>query len=151
MTRPDPQELLREFAALNRRRRDEGISPLELQRWQDLHRQLQRAFPGRPPLATGGRVRVRIELNGEEELRDSIMTNMRPVGLFVHTPFAPEAGYRFSLRVFVKASGETWDGDVEVVSHNVGPDFSTASLGMGLRFTKSESTLAAALERLQAG
>jgi hypothetical protein len=35
-----------------------------------------------------------------------------------------------------------------VVSNNVGPGFSTAMLGMGLRFTERKSDLRAALERL---
>jgi hypothetical protein len=148
MARPNPQDLLREFAGLNRRRRGEGISPLELQRWSDLHRQLARAFPDRPPLGTGGTVRVRVEYPNEAELREAIMVNVRPMGLFVHTPFAPEAGYEFTLCVFVKETGQTYDGSVTVVSKNIGPDFSTESLGMGLRSTKSDSTLQAALDRL---
>jgi hypothetical protein len=151
MARPNPQDLLREFAGLNRRRKSEGISPLELQRWSDLQQQLARAFPARAPLSTGGLVRVRVEFHAEQELREAIMVNVRPIGLFVHTPFAPEAGYVFALRVFVKETGESYDGEVKVISNNVGPDFSTASLGMGLRFTKAESTLRTALDRIYTG
>ena len=148
MRRPSPQDLLREFASLNRHRKGDGISPLELQRWKDLHRQLTEAFPDRPPLGMGGPVHVRVKFQSESELRSSIMANVRPIGLFVHTPFAPDAGFVFTLHVLVKQTGESYEGEVKVVSNNVGPDFSTASLGMGVRFTKSESTLRAALDRI---
>ena len=76
------------------------------------------------------------------------MANVRPIGLFVSTPFAAEAGTRFDLHVLVKATGDEFESPVVVVSNNVGPDFSTADLGMGLRFNAPASTLRAALEDL---
>ena len=48
----------------------------------------------------------------------------------------------------VEETGETHETPVVVVSNNVGPDFSTAELGMGLRFTSQDSPLAARLEEL---
>ena len=48
----------------------------------------------------------------------------------------------------IKESGVEYRGQVEVVSNNVGPDFSTANLGMGLRFTKSSSELRSLLDHL---
>lgn len=148
MPQPSPQDLLREYAQLNRRRKGDGISPLELQRWSDLQGQLERAFPGRPPLGTGGTTRVRVEFASVEELRGAIMANVRPIGLFVNTPFAPETGTEFALRVFVKETQRSFDAAVVVISNNVGPDFSTAALGMGLRFSATQSTLRAELDRL---
>ena len=42
----EPQDLLREYAQLNSRRKAEGLSPLEYQRWLHLPAQLERDFPG---------------------------------------------------------------------------------------------------------
>ena len=39
-------------------------------------------------------------------------------------------------------------GDIEVVSNNVGPEFSTKQLGMGVRFTTPESDLRSFLDAL---
>ncbi len=76
------------------------------------------------------------------------MLNVRPIGIFVDTPFAPEHGTRFELRVFVVETQETFDSCVEVVSNNVGPEFSTRKLGMGLRFVNSDCDLLSALSEL---
>lgn len=146
-TLASPQELLREFARLNRRRKGDGITPLELLRWLDLRRQLEKQFPGRPP-PDGGRTRVVVEFESREALRRSIMVNVRPIGLFVPTAFAAEPGTRFELRVLVVDSGDVYDSPVVVVSNNVGPDFSTRDLGMGLRFASERCPLRTALEQL---
>ena len=44
---PSPQDLLREFARLNRLRRDAGVTPLEFQRWLDLRQKLEKD-PAKP-------------------------------------------------------------------------------------------------------
>lgn len=143
-----PQDLLREYALINRKRKDCGISPLEYQRWLDLRRQLERAFPDRPPLAAGGETRLRVEFSTLKKLADAVMWNVRPVGLFVHTPFAPDHGTRLVLILVIEETGETHETPVIVVSNNVGPEFSTTSLGMGLRFTSQASPLSARLEEV---
>ena len=76
------------------------------------------------------------------------MMNVRPVGLFVNTPFAPEPGTRFQLRVHIEATACVFDSAVEVVSNDLGPGFSTAALGMGLSFSEPESTLKQHIEKL---
>jgi hypothetical protein len=141
------QKLLREFAHLNRRRREEGITPLELLRWMDLTGRLEKAFPGRPA-PTGGRTRVVVAFESRRELRQAIMVNLRPIGLFVPTPFAAEPGTRFELCVSLADVGESADGPVVVVSNNVGPEFSTRSLGMGVRFEADDCPLRRLLERV---
>ncbi len=76
------------------------------------------------------------------------MANLRPIGLFVPTPFAAEPGTKFELRVTVGETGESYAGPVVVASNNVGPGFSTQSLGMGVRFTTADCALRQALEAL---
>jgi hypothetical protein len=144
----DPQALLREYAGLDQRRKDEGVSPLEYLRWLDLRGRLAKAFPGRPAPGSGGAVVVRVEFATQAKLAASVMMNMRPVGLFVHTPFVAERGARFTLRVLLAETGEEFTSPVVVVSNNVGPEFSTAKHGMGLRFTEATCPLREALERL---
>ena len=143
-----PQDLLREYAHINRKRKGCGISALEYQRWLDLRRQLEQAFPNRPPLGTGGATRLRVEFSSLKQLADAVMWNVRPIGLFVHTPFAPDNGTRLVMVLVVEETGETHETPVVVISNNVGPDFSTADLGMGLRFTVQDCGLSARLEEL---
>ena len=76
------------------------------------------------------------------------MRNLRPIGIFVATPFAPEQGTKFALRVRVEETRERFESEVEVVSHNVGPGFSTADLGMGLRFAQTCCELRCVLDEL---
>ncbi len=144
---PSPQDLLREFAQLNRRRKESGITPLELQRWLDLRRKLEKQFPGRPPPG-GGRTRVLVEFETRRALRRAIMAKLRPIGLFVPTPFAAEPGTKFELRVTVEETGDVYDSPVVVISSNVGPDLSTQSLGMGVRFARADCALRRALVAL---
>ncbi len=76
------------------------------------------------------------------------MLNVRPVGLFVHTPFPPERGTQLELRVHVVDTGEIYSSRVCVVSNNVGPEFSTEAFGMGLKFRDADCELRAVLDEL---
>ena len=143
-----PQNLLREFVALNRKRSGAGITPLEFQRWLDLSQQLRRKFPDHPPLGERGATRICVEFASRVALKDGVMLNGRPIGTFVATPFAPEKGTKFELRVLVVETGEEFESQVEVVSMNVGPEFSTQYLGMGLRFVQSRCDLRSVLDEL---
>jgi hypothetical protein len=143
-----PQNLLREYAALDRARREAGVTPLEYQRWLALAQQLDRLFPGRPIWKNPGSVRLRVEFADRGRLRDCVMREMRPVGVFVFTPFAADIGTRFELSVVVEETGESGSGAVRVASTHVGPGFSTNALGMGLRLREPESPLRALLDSL---
>ena len=146
------QDLLREYAKLNRRRKGaEGITPLEYQRWSDLRGKLEKTFPGRSAPGGEGRSRIRVAFDCLDALADAAMFNVRPVGLFIATPFALESGTEFELIVEVQETGERFETRCRVVSNNVGPDFSTAALGMGVRFRSAETPLADRLAALTAG
>lgn len=142
------QDVLREVVALDERRTSEGISPLEYQRWLDLGEKLRKQFPGHPPLGGRGETRIRVELRDEDALRDATMLNVRPTGIYVNTPFAAEVGAKFALIVSVKQSGKEFRSRVEVVSNNVGPEYSTAKLGMGMKFLEKDCELRRVLDRL---
>lgn len=145
---PEAQDVLREVVALNKRRATEGISPIEYQRWLDLNAKLSTAFPGHPPLGRRGKTRIRVEFRSFDSLLDAAMFNIRPIGIYLNTPFAAEVGTKFELVAFVKEAGETFRGGVEVVSNNLGPDYSTAHLGMGMKFVERTCKLRSLLERL---
>lgn len=144
----NPQDLLREFVELSKKRVGTGVTPLEYQRWLDLGQQLERAFPNHPPLGQRGETRMLVEFKNRDRLAESVMMNVRPIGLFIDTPFAPESGTRLTLLVLVEDTGEVFRSRVVVVSNNVGPGFSTRSLGMGVRFSNSECELRAVLNEL---
>ena len=145
---PSAQDMLREFAGLNARRRGDGVTPLEYQRWLDLGRRLEAAFSNQPALAKKGKVRLLVEFKDETELRACVMMNVRPVGLFVHTPFPPDRGTKLELRVRVVDTGETYSSHMIVVSNNVGPEFSTHAFGMGLKFRAADCELRRMLDEL---
>ena len=145
---PAPHDLLREYARLNRLRKGDGISPLEYQRWLDLRGRLERTFAGRSAPGAGGRSHMVVDFANRMALADATMFNVRPIGLFIGTPFAPEEGTRLELTVRVKETGEVYQTPVLVVSNNLGPDFSTATLGMGVRFASAECELARVLDEL---
>lgn len=145
---PATQDILREIVALNRRRTGAGIDPLEYQRWLDLSAKLRQEFPSHPPLGGRKETQIRIEFPDYDALLDAAMFNVQPIGIYVNTPFAAEVGVKFGLVVFVKESQNSYRGGVEVISNNVGPGFSTANLGMGMRFTQRASELRSVLEKI---
>ena len=57
-------------------------------------------------------------------------------------------GSRFRIVAAIKETGGEYPSWAEVVSNNVGPDYSTAHLGMGLRFTKASCELRTLLDEL---
>jgi hypothetical protein len=132
---------LREYLALNRYRKTDGVTPLQYQRWLDLRRQLETAFPDRPLPGGGGETSMVVEYEDLDHLTASIMRDVLPVGLFADTPFAPERGTNLRLRVRVKATDDTYTSRMVAVSNHVGPGFSTDSLGMGLRFRDANCEL----------
>lgn len=146
---PSAQDVLRELASLDERRTTQGITPLEYLRWLDLEAQLRTEFPEEPSLPMGdAETFIRIEFRSERSLKSATMRNVRPTGIYVNTPFAPEIGTQFGLVVFVKDSRAEYRSRVEVVSNNMSSGFSTANLGMGMKFLDPECELRAVLDRL---
>ena len=76
------------------------------------------------------------------------MLEVRPIGLFINTPFAPNHGEDFILCVREQETRQAFEAQVTVVSSNVGPNFSTATLGMGVRFVASTSPFIEFLDAL---
>jgi uncharacterized protein (TIGR02266 family) len=131
----------REYVRLDRRQRDSGLSPQELQRWRLLKRRLSQFFsPGLPAEQADRResvrvpARIAVSFPSDGELARSLMTNLSRKGVFVHTEHVLEIGERFELRIHVSHPPHDIVVPVEVVSHNVGPNYASNEPGMGLRF-----------------
>ena len=147
--------LFREYIHLERKRTGEGLSPLELQRWTALKRVLGKEFsPGLSDEKADQRGSVRIPtrlavaFRNLGELQSSLMTNLSRGGLFVATEQPAAIGTRLDLQLHVEETGEKIDVPTEVVSHDVGPNFSSGERGMGLRFLEMKPETQRAIDEL---
>lgn len=151
--------LMREFGGLERQRLGTGVTPLEFQRWFDLKGQIGRIFAksrARGLSATGradGRIRpthLLISYKSRESLIDSIVSNIRPAGLFVPTPFAADVGTPFLLRVSLDQEGESADIPATVVTsitqgaHTI----STLNMGMSVKILKPTRAQGAGISQI---
>lgn len=131
-------DLFREYVHLDRKRRGDGVSPAEFERWKQLKAKLASTF-GKGPVNEDRRdslrvpTRMKVSFGSQEGLKQALMTNLSRGGLFLNTAFPQPAGTRFELRLELRGSGETLELPVQVVSTNVGPGFDTGAMGMGLR------------------
>jgi uncharacterized protein (TIGR02266 family) len=133
--------LLREYGLLDRKRRGDGVTPLEYQRWLDLNHTLGRHIPqGKPPDGLERRqhprvpTRMLVQFKTRDDLQEAIITNISQGGLFISTPFSPNVGTRFTLCLRVDATREAVDVPCQVVSANVADAFTTRDFGMGVKF-----------------
>jgi Tfp pilus assembly protein PilZ len=133
--------LLRQFRLLERKRSDEGVTPSEYERWNELKLLLSKHVPQSITPSGGERrkhvripSRILVEFSSPGHLKSAVIRNVSRGGLFINTPFAPEIGTKLVLVLSVGAQGEKLEIPCEVVSNNVGDGFSTNNLGMGVRF-----------------
>lgn len=146
------QEDFREFAYLDRKRTQEGLSPTEFDRWQILHFRLDQAFSGGPPPgATEKRrslrlpTKLRVSYDG---LRDEggTVVNLSRGGCFIRTEVPAPVGTRLNLVLEAANLGGTFEIEAEVVSvchRNVGK-----GRGMGVAFVSMSDEAAKALSDL---
>ncbi|MCG8590474.1 MAG: PilZ domain-containing protein [Proteobacteria bacterium] len=139
MTRELVQNWFREYASLDRRRTGEGLTPIEYQRWLDLHEKLSREFSDPP--ASGDRrgsvrvpIKLKVEFRSNDSVRRAIIRSTSRSGLFINTPFPPEVGTTITLCIHIESTGETIEVPCDVISNNVGEGFDTNVLGMGVCF-----------------
>ena len=151
----DVSARFREYIQLERRRDAEGLTPAEFERWALLKHYLSRRFS--PELSEGRagerrsvRVPTKLAVSfvDKRQLRSSLMTNLSRGGVFIATERPAEMGTVLELRIDVSESGERLDVLAEVVSLNLGPDFSKLQRGMGLRFRSTSDETQKKLDQL---
>jgi uncharacterized protein (TIGR02266 family) len=152
---PEAITQFRELVRLDRKNRNEGLTPLEIERWIHLKRRFAQLFaPDLSDAHADARAsvrvptRLRVDFPSVAELRDQRMTNISRGGVFVATTHLLDIGTRVSLSLAVGPKGERLEVPAEVISHNVGPHFETDQRGMGLRFLEMNPDTHRALEEL---
>lgn len=148
--------LLREYRVLERKRSDEGVTPLEYQRWLDLKRRLSANLTEGPPTGDSERraalrvpTRLKVEFPTPGGFDTARIRDLSQGGLFVATPFTAEIGTELELRVRIGSTGEVIELPAVVVTNNVANGFATADLGMGMRFRGLSVEQKARIHQLQ--
>lgn len=133
--------MLREYARLERKRSGAGLTPQELLRWTELKRGLARRFsPDLSDVQCDQRnslripTRLKVSFRSRDAFRQSLMTNLNRGGVFVSTGAPAAIGTPITLRIRIEETGDVLEVRTEVVSQNVGPSYSSTTLGMGMRF-----------------
>jgi uncharacterized protein (TIGR02266 family) len=132
---------LRDFMALDQKRRAEGLSPADMERWSQLRETLHRHFEPdvdeqhaqsrdsvRVPLA------LNVKLESDGEVRECLMTNLSAGGLFIATDSPLPVGTPFNVRIRVERTGEEIELPGEVVSVEASANLAEEERGMGIRF-----------------
>ncbi|MBW1844242.1 MAG: PilZ domain-containing protein [Deltaproteobacteria bacterium] len=137
----DMPGLLRAFLALDKRRKEAGLSPADMSRWSDLKSALNRHFePGVKEKHAKNRetVRVPLDLNvnfeSRGEVRKCLMKNLSAGGIFVATESPLPIGTPFNVRIRIERTGEEIELPGEVVTVGVSANLSEEQHGMGIRF-----------------
>ena len=137
----DMPGLLRAYLALDKRRKQGGLSPADMARWSDLKNALNRHFdPGVKEQHAKKResVRVPLDLNvdfeSRGEIRKCLMKNLSAGGIFVATESPLPIGTPFNVRIRIGRTGEEIELPGEVVSLGVSANLAREQHGMGIRF-----------------
>jgi uncharacterized protein (TIGR02266 family) len=142
---------LRECKILDTKRKRQGLTVAEHDRWLQLKDLLgSKLAPGARERRGSHRVPTRINTSYEtpEAFQEATIANLSETGVFVSTAFPLEIGSKLTLNMHIESSGERLEIPCVVVSRNVGSDFSTQVLGMGLRFTEMSRETREAVTRL---
>jgi len=137
----DMPGLLRAYLALDKRRKQSGLSPADMARWSDLKNALNRHFdPGVKEQHAKKRESVRVPLNlnvdfeSRGEVRRCLMKNLSAGGIFVATESPLPIGTPFNVRIRIERTGEEIELPGEVVSLGVSANLAKEQHGMGIRF-----------------
>jgi len=143
----DMPGLLRAYLALDKRRKDGGLSPIELVRWSQLKATLNRHFqPDVKEQHAQHRESVRVPLSlnvsfeSRGEIRKCMMKNLSAGGIFVATESPLPIGTPFNVRIRIERTGEEIELPGEVVSVGASADLSHEEHGMGVRFVNLTET-----------
>lgn len=144
----------RDYAHLDRMRRESGLSPRDLARWQTLKRELGQHFsPGLSDARADQResvrvpTRLRVRFANDGALADSLITNFSRKGVFVETPHPVDIGAQLEIQIEVTRPARSICARAEVVTHGLGPRMD-ARQGMGLRLIEGDPAVEKQLDDL---
>ncbi|MGH0033171.1 MAG: PilZ domain-containing protein [Myxococcota bacterium] len=150
----DVARMFREYANLDRMRRQGGLSPRDLARWQALKRKLGQHFsPGLSDHRADAResvrvpTRLRVSFATDGALAESLITNFSRKGVFVETDCPVEIGAQIELRIDVAKPARSITVRAEVVTHGLGPRLDARN-GMGLRLLEGDPDVEKQLDDL---
>lgn len=158
-SRPDVLAAFRDYMRLEKRR-TQGLSPQELQRWWSLRARLDATLG---PLEVGSKsgerratpripVALTVRFENRASMGPMMMTNLSRGGIFVPMDEPLPIGTVLELRIRVDDPPQEIVLAGEVVSQNVGPRMEANRRGMGIRFccaTRREQELIDALYNQQ--
>jgi len=132
----------REFARLDVRRLDQGLTLPEHERWCELKavldRQLGRSGDTRPPAQrrSAPRVDTRMQCaySTDQRCQEAVVCNLSTGGVFIRTDWPLPVKSRLTLDIRIEDTGAQIAVQGVVVSNNVDVDRGTARRGMGVRF-----------------
>jgi uncharacterized protein (TIGR02266 family) len=137
----DMPGLLRAYLALDKRRKEGGLSPADMSRWSDLKSALNRHFdPSVKEHHAQSRESVRVPLDinvnfeSRGDVRECMMKNLSTGGIFVATESPLPIGTPFNVRIRIERTGEEVELPGEVVSVGVSANLAEEKHGMGIRF-----------------
>ncbi len=137
----DMPGLLRDYMALDKRRKASGLSPAEKARWSQLKSALNRHFePGVEEQLARNRDSVRVPLDldvnfeSRGEVRKCLMKNLSAGGIFVATESPLPLGTPFNVRIRIERTGEEIEFPGEVVTVGASANLAEEKHGMGIRF-----------------
>lgn len=138
----DIATLFREYARLDLKRLDRGLSIRELERWMLLKQRLDDEFRshGAEPERRRSSPRVATRLTcsyaSRHEFGEAVITNLATGGVFIHTTTPLPVGAPVELKIQLRDAGSEIDVSGVVVSNDVGPRLEPGSRGMGVRFSR---------------
>ncbi|HPG25708.1 MAG: PilZ domain-containing protein [Spirochaetaceae bacterium] len=151
----DIATLFREYARLDLRRHDQGLSIPEHERWSKLRELLDRELgrDGRSRAVGSRRSAERVETRltcrwaSGETAEEAVLANLSTGGAFIRTEWPLPVGAGLRLCIQLEDSGVEIRVRGVVVSNHVDARGSLRAPGMGIRFVRVEGE---ALERLSA-
>jgi uncharacterized protein (TIGR02266 family) len=143
----DMPGLLRAYLALDKRRKDGGLSRADMARWSQLKTSLNRHFqPDVKEQHAQSRESVRVPLalkvnfESRGEVRKCMMKNLSAGGIFVATESPLPIGTPFNVRIQIEKTGEEIELPGEVVTVGVSANLADEEHGMGIRFVNLTDT-----------
>ncbi len=151
----DANRLFLEYARLDRKRKADGLTVEELERWTFLNSRLNQHFaPGlskaKVEQRKSVRVPTRLDCSFESfgSFESALITNLSSGGLFINTKSPLPIGSELRMRILIERTKAEVEIQGVVVSQNIDPSSQTSKSGMGVRFVQQAPEITKAINEL---